>query len=199
MTVYMREVVKQGDFKLMTSTWQALRDQWQRCDPFIHLFIYICLTVLVWRIGVAIVAFPSVKLNFNDYVWMTQFFGMSGLMYLALVFSGFGLIPGLSSALFFGCIASLAAGACLRVTRSPRLFAFVMCCAAISGTTISIIVGPSLEIAAEQVLPTLIEGASVPGWISFVVEYALGIFLCLFMGRKYMTDMSRRMRKQKPA
>lgn len=183
----------------MASTWKELRDQWRRCDPLIRLFIYICLAVLVWRIGVAIVALPSVKLNFNDYVWMTQFFGMSDLMYLVLVFSGFGLIPGLSSALFFGFIASLAAAACFRVTRSPRLLGFVMCCAAIIGTTISIIVGPSLEIAAVQVLPALIEGASVPGWISFVVEYVFGIILCLFMGRKYMTDMSRRMRKRKPA
>jgi len=183
----------------VASTRHKLREQWRKCDPLIRLFIYICLAVLVWRIGVAIVALPSVKLNFNDYVWMTKFFGMSDLMYLALIFSGFGLIPGLSSALFFACIASLAAGAYFRVTRSPRLLQLAMCSAAIIGTTISITIGPSLEIATVQVIPTLIEGASVPGWIPFIVEYASGMSLCLFMGRKYMTDVSRSIRKRKPA
>ena len=183
----------------MASTWQKLYDQWQRCDPFVRLFIYICLIVLVWRIGVAVVAFPSVKLNFRDYVWMTKFFGMSDLMYLAMVFSGFGLIPSISSALFFGCIVSLAAGVCFRVTRSPWLFQAVMGCASIIGVSIAIIISPSLEIVAVQVIPTLIEGASVPGWISFVMEYAFGFVLCLVMGRQYVLDMSRGQRKRKPA
>ena len=183
----------------MAITLQTLYDPWRRCDPFVRLFICISLGIMVWRIGVAVVAFPSVKLNFNDYVWMTQFFGLSGPMYLTLVFSGFGLIPSLSSALFFGFIATLAAGVCFRVTRSPRLFQLAMCCAAIIGVTINITISPSLEIAATQVLPTLIEGASVPGWIPLIVEYAFGITLCLVMGRKYVGDMSRRMRKRKTA
>ena len=170
-----------------------------RCDPFIRLFICISLSILVWRIGVAAVAFPSVKFNFNDYVWMTKFFGMSDLMYLALVFSGFGLVPGISSALFFGCITTLAAGVCYRVTRVPVLFQFVMCGAAIIAASIGIAVSPSLDIAAGQVLPMLAEGASVPGWIAFVVEYAFAIILCLFTGRKYISDLSRRARKRKPA
>ena len=183
----------------MVSALRKLLDQWRHCDPLIRLFVYISLAILVWRIGVAVVAFPSVKFNFNDYVWMTKFFGMSDLMYLALVFSGFGLVPSISSALFFGCIASLAAGVCYRVTRVPVLFQFVMCCAAIIGASISIAIGPSLDIAAEQVLPMFIEGASVPGFVSLIVEYAFAIMLCLFTGRKYISDLSRRARKRKPA
>lgn len=183
----------------MASTRHKLYDQWPRCDPLIRLFIYICVIVLVWRIAVALFAFPSVKLNFNDYVWMTKFFGMSDLIYMALVFSGFGLIPSISSALFFGCIVSLAAGVCFRVTRSPWLFQAVMGCASIIGVSIASIISPSLEIVAVQVIPTLIEGAPVPGWISFVMEYAFGFVICLALGRNYVLDLSRRLRKRKPA
>ena len=183
----------------MASAWRKLDDHWQRCDPFIRLFVYICLAVLAWRIGAAVVAFTSVKLNLNDYIWMTKFFGMSDPMYLALVFSGFGLIPNIFSALFFGCIASLAAAVCHRATHSHRRFQIAMCSAAIIGTTISIAVSPSLEVAAEQVLPMLMEGASVPGWIALVVEYGFAIMLCQVAGRIYLSDMSPRTRKRKRA
>ena len=74
-----------------------------------------------------------------------------------------------------------------------------MCCAAIIGTAISIALSPSLDVAAEQVLPMFIEGAFVPGLIAFVAEYAFAIILCLFIGRKYVTDVSRGARKRKPA
>lgn len=183
----------------MAITWQTLYDPWRRCDPLIRLFICISLGIMVWRIGVAVVAFPSVKLNFNDYVWMTQFFGLSGPMYLTLVFLGFGLIPGSSSAVIFGCIVTLAAGVGIRVTRNPLVFQLVICGGAIIATAFAVSVSPSLELAAAEALPTLIEGASVPGWIPLIVEYAFGITLCLVMGRKYVGDMSRRMRKRKTA
>ena len=148
---------------------QKMHDRWKRCDPFLRIFMYTCLIVLVWRIGIAVVAFTSVKLNFKDYIWMTKFFGMSDLMYLALVFSGFGLIPSFSSAFFFGFIVMLAAGVCFRVTRSPLLFQFVTCCAAIIGITITITISPSLKTVAVQVLPTKMEGTSVPVWIPIFV------------------------------
>ena len=177
---------------------QRMHDRWKRCDPLLRIFTYTCVIVLVWRISIAVVAFPSVKLNFNDYIWMTKFFGMSNLMYLALVFSGFGLIPSFSSAFFFGSTVMLAAVVRFRVTRSPLLFQFVMCCAAIIGITIAITINPSLKTVAVQVLPTLMEGTSVPVWIPIFVEYAFGIMLCRVMARRYFTNMSRRKRNGKP-
>ena len=85
------------------------------------------------------------------------------------------------------------------MTRNPLVFHLVVCGAAIIGTAFAVSVSPSLELAAAEALPTLIEGASVPGWFAFVAEYAFAVALCLFMGRKYVSNMSRRARKRKPA
>ena len=183
----------------MLSILQKLVDQWKQCDPLIRMFTYTCLAVLLWRIGIALLAFPSVKLNFNDYIWMTKFFGLSDLMYLALVFSGFGLIFSFTSAFIFGSIAALAAAVCFHVTRRPLLLQIVMFCAAIIGISITIAVSPSLNTVAAHVLPTVVEGASVPAWIPIMVEYAFGIMLCRIMARKYTTDMSQQKRKGQPA
>lgn len=197
--VYMREVASLGDFKLMASILQTARDGWMRCDPLLRMFLLTCLFALVWRVGIAAAAFPSFKLNFNDYIWMTKFFGMSDLLYVALVFSGFGLMPSFTSSIFFGCMVSLAAAVGFHLTRRPRLLQMVVCCTAIIGTTITIIISPSLETVAAQVLPMLIEGPTAPVWIPFAVEYAFGIILCLVAGRRYISDMSRQKRKSQSA
>ena len=185
----------------MASILRKALHQWKRSDPLLRLFVCAFFLVMVWRVAIAIVDFPFIVRRYstlNDYIWMTKFFGMSDLLWYALVFLGFGLIPSLASATVFGLVTILFARVFLRAIRSPLRFHFVMCCAAIIGITLNIIIGPSLQAVFLHKFSTLLAGAPEFVWIPNIVEYVFGIVLSLVMARRCIFEVSSFGRKAKP-
>ena len=185
----------------MASILRKALHRWKRSDPLLRLFVCTFFLVMVWRVAIAIVDFPFIVsryFNLTDYIWMTKFFGMSHLLWLALVFLGFGLIPSVASAIVFGLVTILFARVFLRAIRSPLRFHLVMCCAAIIGITLNIIIGPSLQAVFLHRSSTLLAGAPEFVWIPNMVEYVFGTILSLVMARKYIRNVSSRKRKEKP-
>ena len=185
----------------MASILRKALHQWKRSDPLLRLYVCTFFLVMVWCVAIAIVDFPFIVsryFNLTDYIWMTKFFGMSYLLWLALVFLGFGLISSVASAIVFGLVTILFARVFLRAIRSPLRFHFVMCCAAIIGITLNIIIGPSLQAIFLHKFSTLIVGAPEFVWIPNIVEYVFGAILSLVMARKYIRNVSSRKQKEKP-
>ena len=176
----------------MTTIRRNLQSLWRQIDPTLRLFVCVFLMVFLWRLSIAILAFPGVQYNLSDCIWMTKFFGMSDLMFAALVFTGFGIIPSLSSAIFFAFATGLAAWVCVRARIPARSSALILSFAAIVCVAMSIAVGPTLQMSL-----AVLTGATLPGLISVICEFLIGLIIIQAMAAWHMKDMRRRKRTAK--
>lgn len=168
-----------------------MRTLLRQCDPFIRLFAWVFFVVLFWRLGVAILALPSMNLNMRDYIWITMFFGMSDLLYLALAFTSFGIIRGLTIAILFASVTSYITWVCAGVP--VRRFRLILGCATAACLAISNVIGPPLHSSLAN-----LTGASAIGWIAIIGEFLLGVIIIQAMASRQMKDWRRR-QKRKPA
>ncbi len=176
----------------MTAAMRNIQRLWRQIDPSLRLFVCVFLMVFLWRLSIAILAFPGVQYNLSDYIWMTKFFGMSDLMFAALVFTGFGIIPSLSNAIFFAFATGLAAWVCIRARVSARRATLILSFAAVVCVAMSTAVGPSLQMSL-----AVLTGAPLPGLISFIGEFLIGLIIIQAMAAWHIKDMRRRKRPAK--